>query len=78
MAQVGTSGRNFYDRYYLNAHDRTGEVFLVSGFGVHPNLGVLDAFVTVRHRDTKSARCGSPTRWATGPRSLRSATTESR
>ena len=53
MAQVGTSDRNFYDRYYFNAHDRTGDVFLVTGFGVYPNLGVVDAFVTVRHGDTQ-------------------------
>ena len=25
MADVGSSDRNFYDRCYLNAHDRTGE-----------------------------------------------------
>ncbi|MGF0227435.1 hypothetical protein ACQR3Q_16935 [Dietzia natronolimnaea] len=53
MAQAGTSDRNFYDRYYFNAHDRTGEVFLVTGFGVYPNLGVVDAFATVRHGDTQ-------------------------
>ncbi|MFB9260979.1 hypothetical protein [Dietzia aerolata] len=53
MAQAVTSDRNFYDRYYFNAHDRTGEVFLVTGFGVYPNLGVVDAFATVRHGDTQ-------------------------
>ena len=25
MARVGSSDRNFYDRCYFNAHDRTGE-----------------------------------------------------
>jgi hypothetical protein len=48
---VGTSDRNFYDRCYFNAHDRTGEVFLVSGLGVYPNLGVIDAYATVRRGD---------------------------
>lgn len=48
MQHVGTSDRNFYDRSYFNAHDRTGDVFLVSGLGVYPNLGVVDAYVTVR------------------------------
>ena len=43
-----TSDRNFYDRCYFNAHDRTGEVFLVTGLGVYPNLGVIDAYATVR------------------------------
>ncbi|WP_163375195.1 hypothetical protein [Dietzia sp. Alg238-R159] len=51
MAQVATSDRNFYDRYYFNAHDRTGDVYLVTGLGVYPNLGVIDAFATVRQGD---------------------------
>jgi hypothetical protein len=48
MAHAATSDRNCYDRCYLNAHDRTGEVFVVTGLGVYPNLGVIDAFATVR------------------------------
>ena len=48
LQYVGTSDRNFYDRSYLNAHDRTGDVFLITGFGVYPNLGVKDAYATVR------------------------------
>lgn len=55
MARVATSDRNFYDRCYFNAHDRTGDVFLVSGFGVYPNLGVVDAFATVRRGDSQVA-----------------------
>lgn len=51
MSRVATSDRNFYDRCYFNAHDRTGEVFLVTGAGVYPNLGVRDAYATVRRRD---------------------------
>lgn len=54
MARAGTSDRNFYDRYYFNAHDRTGNVFLVCGFGVYPNLGVVDGFVTIRVGDTQT------------------------
>lgn len=46
-----TSDRNFYDRCYFNAHDRTGDVFVVTGLGVYPNLGVIDAFATVRRGD---------------------------
>jgi hypothetical protein len=58
MRHVATSDRNFYDRSYLNAHDRTGDVFLITGLGVYPNLGVVDAFVTVRRGDTQWAvRC---------------------
>ena len=48
LRHMTTSDRNFYDRYYLNAHDRTGDVFCVAGLGVYPNLGVTDAFVTIR------------------------------
>jgi hypothetical protein len=51
MARVATSDRNFYDRCYLNAHDRTGDVFLVTGLGTYPNLGVRDAYATVRMGD---------------------------
>jgi hypothetical protein len=51
MSRVATSDRNFYDRCYLNAHDRSGEVFLVSGLGVYPNLGVRDGYLTVKVGD---------------------------
>jgi hypothetical protein len=48
MRHMETSDRNAYDRCYFNAHDRTGDVFLVTGLGVYPNLGVIDAYATVR------------------------------
>ena len=51
MRHMATSDRNAYDRCYFNAHDRTGEVFLVTGMGVYPNLGVIDAYATVRRGD---------------------------
>ena len=51
MQHPATSDRNFYDRCYINAHDRTGDVFLVTGLGVYPNLGVIDAYATVRRGD---------------------------
>jgi hypothetical protein len=50
-----TSDRNFYDRCYLNAHDRTGEIFLITGMGWYPNLGTKDAFVLVRRGDVQTA-----------------------
>ena len=46
-----SSDRNFYDRCYFNAHDRTGSVMLVTGLGIYPNLGVIDAYATVRLGD---------------------------
>ena len=51
MAHVATSDRNAYDRCYFNAHGRAGDPFLVTGLGVYPNLGVVDAFATVRTGD---------------------------
>ncbi len=40
IAWPGSSDRNFYDRSYFNAHDRTGDIFLITGIGYYPNLGV--------------------------------------
>lgn len=58
LGYVGASDRNFYDRWYFNAHDRSGEIFLVSGAGVYPNLGVADAFATLRRGDRQwTVRC---------------------
>src|SRR4030081_2723130 len=51
----GSSDRNFYDRSYFNAHDRTGDIFLITGIGYYPNLGVKDAFVLVRQGEVQTA-----------------------
>jgi len=53
MAHVATSNRNAYDRCYFNAHDRSGDVFVVTGMGLYPNLGVADAYLTVRLGDVQ-------------------------
>src|SRR6476660_3250554 len=55
IAWPGSSDRNFYDRNYFNAHDRTGDIFLITGMGYYPNLGVKDAYVLVRRCDTQTA-----------------------
>ena len=55
IAWPGSSDRNFYDRSYFNAHDRTGDIFLITGIGYYPNLGVKDAFVLVRRGDAQTA-----------------------
>ena len=47
---VATSDRNFYDRYYFNMHSSSDELFVITGLGQYPNLGVTDAFITVSHR----------------------------
>lgn len=51
MRYVASSDRNFYDRCYFNAHDRTGDIFLITGAGIYPQLGVKDAYVVVRRGD---------------------------
>ena len=66
MRHVGTSDRNFYDRYYFNIHGAAGvhgspdELFAVIGLGQYPNLSVADAFVSVLwggdHRVVRSSR----------------------
>jgi hypothetical protein len=60
ICHVGTSDRNFYDRYYFNVHACSDELFLVMGMGQYPNLGVQDAFAVVRrgrtHRVVRASR----------------------
>ncbi|MGH3369786.1 MAG: hypothetical protein ACRDPR_07275, partial [Nocardioidaceae bacterium] len=51
MRYVATSDRNAYDRCIFQGHDRTGEVLLITGLGVYPNLGVIDAYACVRRGD---------------------------
>lgn len=48
MRYTETSDRNFYDRCYFNAHRRSDDLFLITGLGVYPNVGVVDAYATVR------------------------------
>jgi len=48
---VYSGDRTFYDRYYFNCHPCSDEIFLITGMGQYPNLGVIDAFVTVSHGD---------------------------
>jgi hypothetical protein len=49
ISVVGTTDRNFYDRYYFCAHHCSDEVAVTAGLGQYPNLGVADAFVSVTH-----------------------------
>ena len=49
IAHPATSDRNFYDRYYFNMHPSSGDWFAIFGYGQYPNLGVVDAFIDVRH-----------------------------
>lgn len=54
LAMPATTDRNFYDRCYFNAHDRTGDSFFITGLGMYPNLGVRDAFVTIGQRGVQT------------------------
>src|ERR1700738_902375 len=55
IAWPGSSYRNCYARSYFNAHDPTGDIFVISGIGYYPNLGVKDAFLLVRRADVQTA-----------------------
>ena len=55
MQHVASSDRNAYDRCIFQAHDRTGDVILITGLGVYPNLGVIDAYATLRQGDRQVA-----------------------
>lgn len=61
IRRVGTSDRNFYDRYYFNAAPPDGDVFVVLGLGQYPNLGTTDAFALVlRHDQHRVVRASRP------------------
>ena len=51
MRYVATSDRNVYDRCIFQAQDHDAETLLITGLGVYPNLGVIDAYASVRRRD---------------------------
>ncbi len=55
LEHVASTDRNAYDRSYFNAHDRSGDLFFITGFGVYPNLGVKDAFALIRRGNQQSA-----------------------
>src|ERR1700726_759883 len=55
IAPAGSSDRNFYDRSYFNAHDRTRNIFLITGIGYYPKLRVKDAVILVGRGDVQTA-----------------------
>ena len=48
---VDSGDRNFYDRYYFNAHSCSEDFFMVFGLGHYPNLATRDAFAALRVGD---------------------------
>jgi len=55
MRHVVTSDRGAYDRSIYQVFDHEGGTNLITGFGVYPNLGVIDAYGTVTRGGTQHA-----------------------
>ena len=55
MRYVATSDRNFYDRCIYQGIDHEADAYFITGLGVYPNLGVIDAYATVRRGDRQWA-----------------------
>ncbi len=55
MRYVGTSDRHFYDRCIFQGVDHEADAYFITGMGVYPNLGVVDAYATVRRGDRQWA-----------------------
>jgi hypothetical protein len=46
VAYVGAN-RNFYDRFFFNGYDKSGEIFFAAAMGVYPYINVLDGAFSV-------------------------------
>jgi hypothetical protein len=46
IAYTGAN-RNFYDRFFFNGYNRTGEVYFAAALGVYPYVNVMDAAFSV-------------------------------
>jgi hypothetical protein len=55
MRYVAASDRNVYDRCIFQGVDREVDTYFITGLGVYPNLGVIDAYCVVRRGDTQWA-----------------------
>jgi hypothetical protein len=55
MRYVTTSDRHFYDRCIYQGVDHDADAYFITGLGVYPNLGVIDAYATVRRGDRQWA-----------------------
>lgn len=74
--QVGTSDRNFYDRYFFNGYRHDGGVYFAVAMGTYANMGIFDcAFAVVvdgKERFVRASRVLGPDRMDTkaGPISV--------
>jgi hypothetical protein len=55
MRYVASSDRNVYDRCIYQGVDHQADAYFITGMGVYPNLGVIDAYATVRRGDKQWA-----------------------
>lgn len=46
IAYIGAN-RNFYDRFFFNGYDRSGDVFFALAMGIYPYVNVLDSAFSV-------------------------------
>ncbi len=73
MRYVASSDRNIYDRCIYQGVDHEADTYFITGLGVYPNLGVIDAYATVRRGDRQwavrasGARPDDRTRQEVGP-----------
>jgi hypothetical protein len=69
IAHIGTSDRNFYDRYFFNGYARDGSVYFAAALGSYPNRQVMDAAFNVVHRGrqyvVRASRLAGPERMET-------------
>jgi hypothetical protein len=50
MRFQSTTDPRAYERYWFTAQDRTGDLFVVTGFGLYPNLRTVEAYSIVNLR----------------------------
>lgn len=69
IAYVGTSDRNFYDRYFFNGYTPDGAVYFAAALGTYPNRGIVDGAVSVvrdgRQHVLRASRLAGPERMDT-------------
>jgi hypothetical protein len=69
IAYVGSSDRNFYDRYFFNGYARDGSIYFAAALGTYPNRLVIDAAFSIVHRDRqyvlRASRLAGPERMQT-------------
>ncbi len=76
LVRPATSDSNAYDRYWFGAVHRDGDFILEAAFGRYPNLGVMDASVSIVRDGTQRSFHASrlaprePTETAVGPLTL--------